>query len=157
MVIKQVTSLLDKAVEEFNKDKIPSAKITKADANAITRLQFKVLKEYINRPFYSAMTFNGLFTMEVRISYIRSMLHSLIDIMKRARGKGLEGEKEYYEAAKSFGYWRILYQKSFIFVKEKNKSSHLKWKENAKIKNAEYTKNKAENKPVRKMKISKIR
>lgn len=104
MQYKSVISIIGQVTDEFNKDRIPSERISKLDAEKIVRVQFRAMKQFMRRPFYPSLNIKGLLTLETKISYIRGVLFNLIGVMKAARNKGLEGEKDYYEAAKSFGY-----------------------------------------------------
>jgi hypothetical protein len=74
MQTKPILSKLPLAIEEYNKTRLPSEHITKADADYITKLQFKVIREFINKPFYPALTISNLFYVQVKISHIRMIL-----------------------------------------------------------------------------------
>lgn len=153
MQTKPILSKINLAVEEYNKTRLPSEHISKADAEYITKLQFKVIKEFINKPFYPALTISNLFYVQVKLSYIKMILWFLIGYMKKARAKGKE--KDYYIAAKSFSYWRILLQKAVPYINTTNPSASKAWAKAAKEKEERRVEKIKNNKVVFKAKLNK--
>lgn len=155
MQVKSIISLVPKVLEEYNKDKLPSERLTIKEAEKIIKSQFEVINDYMHRPFYPHLKINNLFSIETKISFVSGVLYYLIDVMKKARDKGIQGEKDYYEAAVSFNYWRALYLKSFVFKYETAPAKKTAWAKKAQESADKLREKRKNNQIVRQVRIPK--